>query len=145
MSPLSFLSPSLSPLSTSLSLSFPPYPPSLSSITLSAPSSALLLPPPPPPPSLPSPPSLLPLSPPSLLPSPSVPPPPSPQLRLWLFTLGFSLSFGALFAKTWQVYRVYTNPKLKKQVKGSYYCSVYPLQLHFLTINPCMVYCIGGS
>jgi gamma-aminobutyric acid type B receptor len=36
-------------------------------------------------------------------------------LRLWLFTLGFSLSFGALFAKTWQVYRVYTNPKLKKQ------------------------------
>jgi gamma-aminobutyric acid type B receptor len=37
------------------------------------------------------------------------------NLRLWFFTLGFSLSFGALFAKTWQVYRVYTNPKLKKQ------------------------------
>lgn len=35
--------------------------------------------------------------------------------RLWLLTIGFTLSFGALFAKTWQVYRVYTNPKLKKE------------------------------
>jgi len=35
--------------------------------------------------------------------------------RLWLLTIGFTLSFGALFSKTWQVYRVYTNPKLKKE------------------------------
>lgn len=38
------------------------------------------------------------------------------QLRLWVLTLGFTLSFGALFAKTWQVYRVYTNSELKKKV-----------------------------
>lgn len=38
------------------------------------------------------------------------------QLRLWVLTLGFTLSFGALFAKTWQVYRVYTNNELKKNV-----------------------------
>ena len=37
-------------------------------------------------------------------------------IRLWLLTIGFTLSFGALFAKTLQVYRVYTNPKLKEQV-----------------------------
>ena len=39
---------------------------------------------------------------------------------MWFFTVGFTLSFGALFAKTWQVYRVYTNPKLKKQVTHSH-------------------------
>lgn len=38
------------------------------------------------------------------------------QARLWLLTFGFTLSFGALFAKTWQVYRIYTNPKLKNEV-----------------------------
>lgn len=38
------------------------------------------------------------------------------QVRLWLFTIGFSLSFGALFAKIWQAYRVYTKPELKQKV-----------------------------
>ena len=38
--------------------------------------------------------------------------------RLWLLTIGFTLSFGALFTKTWQVYRVYTNIKLKEKVIG---------------------------
>ena len=38
------------------------------------------------------------------------------QARLWLLTFGFTLSFGALFAKTWQVYRIYTNSKLKNEV-----------------------------
>ncbi len=42
------------------------------------------------------------------------------QARLWLLTVGFTFSFGALFAKTWQVYRVYTNPKLKKEVRPIY-------------------------
>ena len=82
----------------------------------------------PPPPSLSLPSFLLFLSPPLFLPFlfflPPPPPPPPPlslslslwQWRLWLLTLGFTLSFGALFAKTWQVYRVYTNPKLKKEV-----------------------------
>ncbi|XP_064396472.1 gamma-aminobutyric acid type B receptor subunit 1-like isoform X2 [Halichondria panicea] len=37
------------------------------------------------------------------------------NLRLWFFTLGFTLSFGALLAKTSQVYRVYTNQSLKKE------------------------------
>ena len=41
-------------------------------------------------------------------------------VRLWFLTIGFTLSFGALFAKTWQVYRVYTNPtKLKDKVQAS--------------------------
>ena len=44
-------------------------------------------------------------------------------VRLWLLTIGFTLSFGALFAKTWQVYRVYTNPKLKEQVLCTCTCA----------------------
>ncbi|XP_019856013.1 PREDICTED: gamma-aminobutyric acid type B receptor subunit 1-like [Amphimedon queenslandica] len=35
--------------------------------------------------------------------------------RVWLLTIGFTLSFGSLFAKTWQVYRVYTKADLGKQ------------------------------
>lgn len=31
-------------------------------------------------------------------------------------TLGFTFSYGALFAKTWQMYCVHTNAKLKKKV-----------------------------
>ena len=42
--------------------------------------------------------------------------------RLWLLTVGFTLSFGALFAKTWQVYRVYTNTKLKEKVMDNNNC-----------------------
>lgn len=35
------------------------------------------------------------------------------NIRLWFFTIGFTLSFGALFSKIWQAYRVYTNSDLK--------------------------------
>ena len=38
------------------------------------------------------------------------------QARLWIITIGFTLSFGALFAKTWQAYRIYTTPSLKDKV-----------------------------
>ncbi|XP_065918423.1 gamma-aminobutyric acid type B receptor subunit 1-like [Dysidea avara] len=37
------------------------------------------------------------------------------HVRLWWLVLGFTFSFGALFSKMWQIYRLYTNPKLKKQ------------------------------
>lgn len=41
------------------------------------------------------------------------------QARLWLLVLAFTLSFGSLFSKMWQIYRLYTNPKLKNQVPVS--------------------------
>lgn len=37
------------------------------------------------------------------------------KARLWLLAIGFTLSFGSLFSKMWQIYRLYTNPKLKNQ------------------------------
>ncbi|GMH56450.1 hypothetical protein TrRE_jg10491 [Triparma retinervis] len=35
-------------------------------------------------------------------------------MRYWLFNIIFTLSFGALFAKTWRVWRVFSNTHLKK-------------------------------
>ncbi|XP_019856011.1 PREDICTED: gamma-aminobutyric acid type B receptor subunit 1-like [Amphimedon queenslandica] len=35
--------------------------------------------------------------------------------RTWLLTIGFTLSFGSLFAKTWQVYRVYLDERKKNK------------------------------
>ncbi|GMI47717.1 hypothetical protein TrCOL_g6427 [Triparma columacea] len=35
-------------------------------------------------------------------------------MRYWFFNLVFTLSFGALFAKTWRVWRVFSNTHLKK-------------------------------
>ena len=34
------------------------------------------------------------------------------QLRTFTFTIGFAMSFGALFSKTWRVYRIFANKKL---------------------------------
>ena len=35
---------------------------------------------------------------------------------MWLGSLGFTLSYGAMFAKTWRVYVIFTNAKLRKRV-----------------------------
>lgn len=64
------------------------------------------------------------------------------QVRIWVFTIGFSLSFGALFAKIWQAYRVYTTPALKDKV-GNYFgecCVCCNLCMHLLccTHGACM-------
>lgn len=36
--------------------------------------------------------------------------------RAWTLSLGFSLSYGALFSKTWRVHQIFTNRKLKRKV-----------------------------
>ena len=38
------------------------------------------------------------------------------QLQIWFFTIGYSLSFGAVLAKMWRVYQIFNNPKPKKKV-----------------------------
>ncbi|XP_052793048.1 gamma-aminobutyric acid type B receptor subunit 2-like [Mya arenaria] len=34
------------------------------------------------------------------------------EARTWCFCLGFTITFGSLFSKTWRVYRIFTNKKL---------------------------------
>ncbi|XP_072040114.1 gamma-aminobutyric acid type B receptor subunit 2-like [Amphiura filiformis] len=38
------------------------------------------------------------------------------QVRVWVFALSFTLSFGAMFSKTWRVYTIFTNKKVQKRV-----------------------------
>ncbi|XP_071950646.1 gamma-aminobutyric acid type B receptor subunit 2-like [Antedon mediterranea] len=38
------------------------------------------------------------------------------QVQKWCFAFGFTLSFGAMFSKTWRVYSIFTNKKLQKRV-----------------------------
>ena len=48
---------------------------------------------------------------------------PIQQLQHWLFTIGYSLAFGAVLAKMWRVYQIFNNPTPKKKVclPGQYY------------------------
>lgn len=39
------------------------------------------------------------------------------QARIWLASLGFTVAFGAMFAKIWRVYVIFTNRKLRKKVR----------------------------
>ena len=43
------------------------------------------------------------------------------KARAVVLSLGFSLSFGALFSKTWRVHKIFTAAKsLKKMVRAKY-------------------------
>lgn len=37
-------------------------------------------------------------------------------IRVWSLSLGFSLSYGAMFSKTWRVHQIFTNKKLKRKI-----------------------------
>ena len=41
----------------------------------------------------------------------------SMQLEHWLFTVGYSLAFGAVLAKMWRVLHIFHNPKPNKTVR----------------------------
>ena len=38
------------------------------------------------------------------------------QARSWVLSVGFTLSFGAMFSKTWRVHAIFTNIKLNRKV-----------------------------
>ncbi len=38
------------------------------------------------------------------------------QARTWILSLGFTLSFGGMFSKTWRVHAIFTNVKLSRRV-----------------------------
>ncbi|XP_068724807.1 gamma-aminobutyric acid type B receptor subunit 1-like [Montipora capricornis] len=35
------------------------------------------------------------------------------KTRAWILNIGFSLAFGAMFIKTWRIYKIFTNKRLK--------------------------------
>ena len=59
------------------------------------------------------------------------------KARSWVLANGFTLAFGAMFAKTWRVHAIFTNINLNKKVSqrrfylesrlvaGTLVCSVY--------------------
>ena len=40
------------------------------------------------------------------------------QARVWTLSIGFTLSFGAIFSKTWRVHTIFTNVHASKRVSG---------------------------
>ncbi|XP_052793022.1 gamma-aminobutyric acid type B receptor subunit 1-like [Mya arenaria] len=42
------------------------------------------------------------------------------EARSWCFCLGFTITFGSLFSKTWRVYRIFTNKKLLRRTIKDY-------------------------
>ena len=41
------------------------------------------------------------------------------QARTLCLSIGFTMAFGAMFSKTWRVYKIFTNKKLLKVVSIS--------------------------
>ena len=39
------------------------------------------------------------------------------KVDAFLISIAFSLVFGAIFMKTWRIYKIFTNVKLSKQVR----------------------------
>ena len=46
------------------------------------------------------------------------------QIREWLFTIGYTLAYGALLAKLWRVYSIFNNPAPNKKV-------CFCIQMHY--------------
>ena len=42
------------------------------------------------------------------------------QARVWTLSIGFTLSFGAIFSKTWRVHTIFTNVNASKRVSGEW-------------------------
>ena len=46
------------------------------------------------------------------------------QVRAYLIVVGFTLVFGGMLSKTWRVYKIFTNRRLKRQVRFVVYIFV---------------------
>ena len=51
------------------------------------------------------------------------------QIREWLFTIGYTFSYGALLAKLWRVYRIFHNPAPNKKVCNAI-CNLVYIFIH---------------
>lgn len=54
---------------------------------------------------------------------------PSPQFRQLSFSLGYTLCFAVILAKTWRVYHIFSNPAPKKMVRN--HCTSLELLLEY--------------
>ena len=57
------------------------------------------------------------------------------QISAWTLTTGFTLSFGALFSKTWRVYKIFLASRCNERVVS---ISRNIITLYFV----CAVYCV---
>eukprot|EP00794_Sanderia_malayensis_P000526 gene526-1179_t len=57
------------------------------------------------------------------------------KARQWLMVIGFTLSFGAMFAKTYRVYRIMTNKALRKELPMISYSRMFTMIGIFLLID----------
>lgn len=60
------------------------------------------------------------------------------QLKLWVLALGFTLGYGALFSKTWTVYRLATHQKKEGGARISSW-EIYVLLAMLLLIDVCIM------
>lgn len=66
------------------------------------------------------------------------------RARVYCFSLGFTLTFGSLFSKTWRVYRIFLNKKLNKvQIKDSQLLVVNGLLVALILVQ-CIIWDIVG-
>ena len=55
------------------------------------------------------------------------------QVRLYVLAIAFSLSFGALFSKTWRVHKIFTAQRaIKKKVGSIHFFSFSVFSVSFL-------------
>jgi gamma-aminobutyric acid type B receptor len=40
------------------------------------------------------------------------------KVRIWTLSIGFTISFGAIFSKTWRVHTIFTNVNASKRVNN---------------------------
>ncbi|KAK3101930.1 hypothetical protein FSP39_007438 [Pinctada imbricata] len=57
--------------------------------------------------------------------------------RSWVLAIGFSLSFGAMFSKTWRVHAIFTNIKLNKKIIKDY--KLFLLVCVLVIIDACIL------
>ena len=41
------------------------------------------------------------------------------KLRVWLFSLGYSVCFAVTLSKTWRVYYIFNDPSVRKKVRNN--------------------------
>jgi len=57
------------------------------------------------------------------------------QVRAYLIVVGFTLVFGGMLSKTWRVYKIFTNRRLKRQIGGLNTAHLFLKIFHVLLVD----------
>lgn len=57
------------------------------------------------------------------------------QVRAYLIVVGFTLVFGGMLSKTWRVYKIFTNRRLKRQIGGLNTTHLFLKIFHVLLVD----------